>query len=257
MLGLKKKKLMNNIKKTINLIKKKKLTIGAWLQVSNADSAEIIGHANFDWVAIDFEHGTIKINELTNVIRALELGQKLTFVRIANKNPNVIGNILDSGARGLIVPNIESREEIESIIEKTFYPPIGKRGVGFSRANRFGEKINDYKNKQKDLIVIAMIESQKGYENLEDILRAKNLSGVFIGPYDLSASMNLLGKFENKKFKDTINKIIKVCKKYKKLCGIHVVENNSDLLKRRIKEGYKFIAYSTDTVILNSYKINL
>lgn len=248
---------MNNIKKTINRIKKKKLTIGAWLQVSNADSAEIIGNANFDWAAIDFEHGTTKVNELNNVIRALELGQTLTFVRVAHKNANFIGNILDSGAHGLIVPNIECREEIESIIEKTFYPPIAKRGVGFSRANRFGKKFNDYKSKQKDLIVIAMIESQKGYENLEDILSAKHLSGIFIGPYDLSASMNLMGKFESKKFKETINKILKICKKYKKLCGIHVVENNSELLKKRIKEGYKFIAYSTDAVILSSYKTNL
>lgn len=249
---------MNNIKKTINRIKKKKkLTIGAWLQVSNADSAEIIGYSNFDWAAIDFEHGTIKVNELNNVIRALELGQTLTFVRVANKNANFIGNILDSGAHGLIVPNIECREEIEKIIDKTFYPPIAKRGVGFSRANRFGKNINDYKSKQKDLIVIAMIESQKGYENLEDILRAKHLSGIFIGPYDLSASMNIMGKFESKKFKETINKILKICKKYKKLCGIHVVENNSELLKKRIKEGYKFIAYSTDAVILSSYKTNL
>jgi 2-dehydro-3-deoxyglucarate aldolase len=66
-----------------------------------------------------------------------------------------------------------------------------------------------------------------------------------------------MGKFESKKFKETINKILKICKKYKKLCGIHVVENNSELLKKRIKEGYKFIAYSTDAVILSSYKTNL
>ena len=246
---------MKKIDKTIIRIKKNQLTIGSWLQVCNADSAEIIANSNFDWAAIDLEHGTIPVSELTNIIRSLELGGTMPIVRMPNKSLDLLGNIWDAGIRGMIIPNIESADEIQSIINKSYYPPKNKRGIGFSRANQFGRKLKQYQKQEKNNIIIAMIECKKGFENLDDILKVKDLDGVFIGPYDLSASLGMFEKFENKEFKSVIKNILKKSVKNKKLCGIHIVENNKTILRNRIKEGYKFLAYSMDTVILKEYKI--
>ncbi|MDC0941542.1 aldolase/citrate lyase family protein [Candidatus Pelagibacter sp.] len=247
--------MIKRIETTLSKIKKNQLTIGSWLQVANADSAEIIANSNFDWAAIDLEHGTIPVSEITNIVRALELGGTLPIVRMKSKSLNSLGNIWDSGVRGMIIPNIETAKEIESIIDKSYYLPQNKRGIGFSRANQFGRKLKEYHQQQKKNIIFAMIESKKGLMNLDEILKVKNLDGVFIGPYDLSASLGLFEKFESKKFKSIVKSILKRSIKNKKLCGIHIVDNDKKILKSRIEEGYKFLAFSTDTVILKQYKI--
>ena len=97
-----------------------------------------------------------------------------------------------------------------------------------------------------------MIESIKGAENLDEILKVEGLDAIFIGPYDLSASIGKVGKFNNEKFKNLKNLIIKKCKDRKIACGVHVVEPDKKGLKMAIKEGYTFIAYSIDTVFLNT-----
>ena len=92
---------------------------------------------------------------------------------------------------------------------------------------------------------MAIIESKKGYENLEEIIKVKGLDCVFIGPYDLSASFNILGKFETTKFKKIISTIKNKCKTQKIPCGIHVVKPN--LIKlNKVKKEFQFIAYSID-----------
>ena len=96
------------------------------------------------------------------------------------------------------------------------------------------------------------IENINSVKRLENILSVKGLDAILIGPYDLSASMGLTGKFNNAKFKATVENIKKISKKYKVPCGIHVIEPNFNLIKKYIKQGYKFLPFSTDTVLLNT-----
>ena len=97
-----------------------------------------------------------------------------------------------------------------------------------------------------------MIENINSVNRLDKILSVKGLDAILIGPYDLSASMGITGKFENIKFKSTINEIKKVAKKNKVPCGIHIIEPNYQKLKKAIKQGYKFIPFAADTVLLNN-----
>ena len=99
-----------------------------------------------------------------------------------------------------------------------------------------------------------MIENQQGLKNLDKILDEKYLDGVFIGPYDLSASLDILGKFKDSKFKKSINEIKTKALKKKKLCGIHVVDYDVKQLKKRINEKFNFIAFSMDSVVMRSYE---
>ncbi len=250
---------MNRLKKINNIRKKLRSqnpSIGSWIQLPNASVAEIMGQSGFDWVAIDMEHGSVGTNLLPDLFRALELGNTLPLARIAQGKSKDIKEVLDAGAGGIIVPMIEDADQLREIREFSCWPPSGNRGVAFSRANLFGKYFNEYKKESQQPLLIAMIESELAIKNLESILSVKGLDAILIGPYDLSASMGITGQFQNKKFKQEINNILRLSRKYKIASGIHIIEPSKTQLKIKIKEGYSFIAYSLDSVML-SHTANL
>ena len=119
-------------------------SIGSWMQLSDASIAEIMGQSNYDWVAIDLEHGSIDISQLPDIFRALELGETLPLVRLAEGHPKDCKQALDAGAGGVIVPMVEDAGQLKLIKDFCRWPPSGRRGVGFSRANLFGKFFEDY-----------------------------------------------------------------------------------------------------------------
>ncbi|MDP7197467.1 MAG: aldolase/citrate lyase family protein, partial [SAR202 cluster bacterium] len=135
------------------------------------------------------------------------------------------------------------------------WPPAGKRGVGFSRANLFGKHFDEYKKEALEPLLVAQIEHIKAVNNLENILKVEGLDAIMVGPYDLSASMNITGEFDNRDFISIMGKILKQCKKYNIPCGDHIVQPDPKLLEKRIKQGYQFIAYSTDGIFLYSSSV--
>ena len=117
------------------------------------------------------------------------------------------------------MPNIKNEVELIKMRNLIYYPPIGKRGVGFSRENLFSKNFKKQAKKTKKPILIGMIENKEGVKNLKKILKVKGLDGILIGPYDLSTSLNITGKFENPLFKKTINQIKKLAKRGKSSRG--------------------------------------
>jgi 2-dehydro-3-deoxyglucarate aldolase len=147
---------------------------------------------------------------------------------------------------------ISSASQLQAIISECHWPPRGRRGVGFQRANVFGKFFDAYVEEAQESLVVAQIEHIDAVNNLEAIVKVEGLDAIMIGPYDLSASLGITGEFENKKYKDVLTKILEVCAKQKMPCGIHVVQPDTKMLEQRIREGYTFIAYGVDTVFLNN-----
>ena len=245
----------NNRSEMVSLIRNKlksgSISIGSWIQIPNSTVSEIMGNAGYDWVAIDMEHGSISLNQLPDIFRGLELGNTLPLVRLSEGTIYNCKAVLDAGAGGVIVPMIETAEQLIGVRNASCWPPTGNRGVGFSRANLFGKYFNDYIQEAQNPLLIAMIENVRALENLDEILQVTGLDAILIGPYDLSASLNVISKFDDESFIKAINYILLKCKEYAIPVGIHVVDPNIELLKSRIKEGYQFIAYSIDSVFLN------
>jgi 2-dehydro-3-deoxyglucarate aldolase len=245
---------MDRLKKIIQIrkdLKNELVSLGSWIQIPNSSVAEIIGQAGYDWVAVDLEHGSIGIHQLPDLFRSLELGDTLPLVRLAEGSEKACKQALDAGAGGVIVPMIESAEQLEKIRKYCCWPPSGKRGVGFSRANLYGKHFNDYSEEAQSPFLVAMIESLHAVDNLQDILQVDGLDAILIGPYDLSASMGLTGKFSNLNFNNVLNKIVSLSLSANIPYGIHIIEPSTENLKIRINEGYRFIAYSLDSVFLN------
>jgi len=228
-------------------------SIGSWMQIPNASLAEIMGAAGYDWVAVDLEHGSISQESLPDIFRALELGGTLPLARVANGFPKECKQALDAGAAGIIVPMIETREQALAAHASCCWPPLGKRGVGYSRANLFGKNFNSYaKDESQKPLFVVMIEHINGVENLADILSIKGIDAVLIGPYDLSASMGMTGQFNSKEFKKAIQLVLQTTSKYKVPCGFHQVSPNTKELDSLVRLGYTFIAYGIDAVFLNT-----
>jgi len=225
-------------------------SIGSWMQIPHSSVAEIMGHAGYDWVAVDLEHGSISIHQLPDLFRALELGGTLPLARVAHGQIKDCKQALDAGAGGLIIPMVESAAQLFEVKEACCWPPSGKRGVGFSRANLFGKQFDSYAEEAQGPLLVAMIEHIFAIDNLVEILQVNGLDAILIGPYDLSASMGLTAKFESDEFLNAMIRIRSVCNRYNIPCGVHVVNPEPLILKQRISEGYRFIAYSIDAVFL-------
>lgn len=234
-------------------LKSGEVSIGSWMQISNSSIAEIMGDSNFEWVAVDLEHGSFSNEMLPDLFRALELGNTLPLVRLAEGKPKDCKQALDAGAAGVIIPMVESKGQLIDIVQSCKWPPSGIRGVGFSRANLFGKYFIDYMEfEAQNPIIIAMIENINAVNQLEDILDVEGLDAILIGPYDLSASMEITGMFDNPEFNKALDQIKKIAKKKNIPVGLHIVEPDIELLKKRIDEGYRFVAFSIDAVLLRS-----
>ncbi|MBF0340492.1 MAG: 2,4-dihydroxyhept-2-ene-1,7-dioic acid aldolase [Magnetococcales bacterium] len=227
-------------------------SIGSWMQIPHPSVAEIMGNAGYDWVAVDMEHGAVAVHQLPDLFRALELGNTLPMARIAHGQPKDCKQALDAGAGGIIVPMIESAEQLISVRDACRWPPAGKRGVGFSRANLFGKHFEEYREEAQAPLLVAMIEHHRAVDHLEAILDVDGLDAILIGPYDLSASMGLTAQFDHPDFSATLEKIRTLAAAKAIPAGVHVVAPSPEQLQQRLGEGYRFLAYSIDAVMLNS-----
>lgn len=234
-------------------LKNGQLSLGTWMQIPSPEIAEILTHQSFDWVALDTEHGVFSEEQIIKCIKSIELGNALPFVRVGEKDEKAIKTALEAGARGIIIPMIDSAEQLRECISYCLYPPQGKRGVGFSRANLFGEHFDtSLESHNKSLVIVAQIESVEAVENLDKILLVEGLDAIMVGPFDLSASMGQVGQFENIKFKTTIEQISKKVKESNVRMGIHIVRPNLEDLKKVISNENHFVAYGIDALFISA-----
>jgi len=208
-----------------NKIKKKFFTVGGWITIGSPIIAEIFSRAGFDWVVVDLEHSVIGLEMAGDLIRTIDLCGATPLVRLTSNNPDQIKRVMDAGAQGIIVPNVNTKEIAIQAVAATRYAPLGFRGVGLGRAQGFGVKFAEYFEWQKTApIVIAMIEHKDALTNIDEILNVPGLDGFLVGPYDLSASLGVPGDFKNPIFTNALNGILESGLRKKCIVGIHIVE---------------------------------
>ncbi len=240
-------------------LKNKRPTLGTWLQIPSPDVAEIIGRMGYDWAAVDMEHGAFTRAMLPDLFRALERWGTQPFVRLVEATKSEIKAALDSGARGLIFPMIESRAQLDEAIAYSLYPggtefPGGARGVGFSRANGssldFDAHLHPQNGLGRDIVLVAQIEHVRAVPELDGIFSHPRLDAYMVGPYDLSASMDLTGRFDEPAYLKVLETIREKAEQHGMPRGYHVVAPDPAALDAKIKEGYSFLAYGIDALFL-------
>jgi 2-dehydro-3-deoxyglucarate aldolase len=228
-----------------------KTTLGTWLTIPHQSVVEILGTAGFDWITLDLEHASIDFETAFNLIGHIQGNGMKAFVRVSKNEEVVIKKVLDAGADGIIVPMVNSAADVQKLINYTYYPPHGKRGVGLNRAQNYGLGFKEYQEKlKKEIIVIAQIEHIDAINNLEDILAFDELDATLIGPYDLSASLNLPGQYDQDIVLEALKKYEQICEQKGKTKGAHVIQSDPSFLVDKLNLGYSFLAYSLDFFFL-------
>lgn len=228
------------------------LNVGAWMSTGNQEVAEsMLSSFSYQWLCVDLEHTSITEAQASTLFLVCDKFKTAGFARLGSHNYVEGRRMLDLGASGVIVPVVEDAGKFEDLSSHFYYPPRGKRGAGLYRANLWGKDFEKYSTSFEPK-VIAQIETVAGIENVEKIASSKNIGGLFLGPYDLSASLGRPGDFESKDFKSCVDRIIEVGRKHKLELGAHVVMPDVVEFKKRIEQGFTRIALGTDTQLIRS-----
>jgi staphyloferrin B biosynthesis citrate synthase len=166
---------------------------GAVINIAHPIMVEVVCEAGADFLFLDFEHGLRDYNDIGQAIIAAELHKVPTLVRLGERSANLVERMLDAGASGFLFPHVETAEEAAELVSWCRYKPLGVRGSGFARAS-ISYKGNEYERRQqasKDVVCIMIVESLKGKENLSKILAVEGVTGVAIGPGDISMELGL------------------------------------------------------------------
>jgi 2-keto-3-deoxy-L-rhamnonate aldolase RhmA len=219
--------------------------LGTIVSLPSPEVSELLSLVGFDWLFIDMEHGALSIGDAQRMIQAVK-NDCSTMIRIADNNPILIKQALDIGADGIIVPLVNSAHEAREAVASARYPPLGKRSVGIARAHDYGLNFADYiQRANRSVAVIIQIEHQEAIHNLDDILAVDGIDGVFIGPYDLSGSMNRLGDVFSDPVQEAITMVKSACAQ--KGIPVGLFMQQPDRLAAELASGTRFVAVGTDT----------
>jgi len=225
--------------------------LGAWIMIGHPTVAEVYAGEGFDWIAVDMEHTATDIRAFHEIAVAVKGSGCDLLARLHSCDAVQAKQVLDAGANGIIVPLVNSPECARKAGSIASFPPHGERGAAFSRASDFGRNFRSYFDSHNDnVIVVIMLEHVDALANLDGILETPGLSAVFIGPYDLSASMGLAGQLDHPDVRAAQQQILDACRRHGVPAGMHVVPVDPEQVQQRIEEGYRFIACSMDTELL-------
>jgi len=226
-----------------------KIYFGSWLTQPSDAIAEIMAKSGyFDWLTVDTEHSSITINQAEDMIRIIQLSKIEAYVRLSENSPVLIKRVLDAGANGIIVPMVNSAEDVKKAKEACFYPPRGKRGVGLGRAQNYNPLgFREYKERlEPSTKIIIQIEHIEAVKKIDEIFSVGGIFGYFIGPYDLSASLGRPGDFECREVGEALKIVKEAGFRHRVRAGYHIIEPNPEEITNKKREGYEIIGVSLD-----------
>ena len=236
----------NNLKK---IFAEGKAALGTFTVCNAPELVEILGITGFDFVVIDAEHGPLGPESALSLIRAAELRGITPIVRIPSSMESTILHMLDIGAHGIQVPQVNDPDTAKAIVHRSMYHPTGRRGVAFARANDYGkmdmEEYFKYENSQ--VMIVAHCENTIGLENIDAICQIPEIDVIFLGPYDMSQSMGIPGQVTHPRIQEAAKKVIETTKKYGKVAGIYA--GSGEIAKERAAQGFQYITVGMDTIL--------
>ena len=174
---------------------------------------EIFGAAGFDYVAIDTEHAAHSPVTVRAMLQAAAGTAAVAIVRLLRLNAGEIGRFLDLGAAGVLCPFVNTAEEASSLVAACRYPPLGTRSWGPRRAAGYGVENGDYETLAfESIICLAMIETAEAVANIDEIAAVEGLTGVVVGPIDLSISLGARQDYESERYVEAVARVREACR---------------------------------------------
>ncbi|MDI7258631.1 MAG: aldolase/citrate lyase family protein [Thermodesulfobacteriota bacterium] len=238
-----------------NRLKEGKAIIGCTMQLNAPELVEICGLVGFDFVFVDAEHGPLSEREVQYLVTAADAAGISSLVRVPSNDPRVILRFMDVGASGVVVPDIESRDEVLRVVRAVKYVPDGSRGLSSTRSAWYGQKMSlgDYTKFSNDKsIVICQVESKEGVEHVEEIVSVDLLDGIIIGTTDLSNSLGVAGQRNSPILNEAVKHVIEKARAAGKPYGAVVRPGESP--KQYVNEGYQILLGSGNGFFISSAK---
>ncbi|RJT42814.1 4-hydroxy-2-oxovalerate aldolase [Mesorhizobium waimense] len=229
----------------------KKSLIGSFAAIPHAVAVEVMAQSGLDFLCIDWEHAQMSRGMIENMVRAADLHQVPAMVRVPGHQPEAIAAVLDSGAQGVLVPRISTAAQAEAAVKACRYPPQGERGVGPGRAAGYGYRIPEYIAEANARTVVAVqVETAEGLANIEAIAAVEGVDVIFVGPGDLSVSIDAIGAQGADKLNAAIRTIIGVTIAHGRTAGIFCASPQP--VGQWAAIGASFFILASDTMFLGA-----
>lgn len=224
-----------------------KVALGLWCNLVDPLAVEAIASLGPDYVCIDMQHGEADAGSLVGLLQAVVAGGALPIVRVPSNEGAMIGRALDAGARGVVVPLVETGEEAARAVNSCHYPPMGNRSYGPFRA-RYSARSSDPAQLEQAACIV-MVETRSGLDRVEEIASTSGLAAVYVGPSDLSLALGLPPRStEHPTFLDALDKILAACARNRVTAGIQCADAGS--ARRAIEQGFKMVTVTSDLTVL-------
>jgi 2-dehydro-3-deoxyglucarate aldolase/4-hydroxy-2-oxoheptanedioate aldolase len=186
--------------------------------------AKILEAAGIDFAFIDMEHGAFSHTEVADLVTWFKATPLAVFVRVPVGTYPFIARVLETGAAGVMIPNVDTAAQARAAVEAAKFRPLGRRGVSFASAVNDYVDVDDLPPYMREMnaqtIVICQIESAEGLEQADDIAATDGVNILWLGQYDLTASLGIVGEFEHPRFQEAVKHVIATAHRHGKLAGI-------------------------------------
>lgn len=240
-----------------------KKLLGTFSHIGSELGMECLGVTGLDFAIVDNEHACFETETTCKLVRSGDVHDFPVIARVREISRPAIMKLLDTGASGLLIPNVESLEDAKKVVQYGKFPPIGKRGFSGTRMGTWGnvypsdqpmETCMDVYNRWAMLFL--QCETASCLEQIEEIAALEGVDGIFIGPYDLSISLGIPGQFDAPIFQAAVQRVLAACKAAGKY-SIMYCGTQKDVI-RYFRMGFDAVTYCLDTgILINAYKNEL
>lgn len=234
--------------------------IGTFFELGSESVIEALGRTGLDFLIIDNEHGPFEAERSADFVRAAELAGIAPLARIRETSRPAVLKLLDVGAQGIIVPDVHSADQVRTLVDYAKFAPLGKRGFCPTRKDGWGfgypataDIGTNMEYCNAETLLIPQCETVGCLENIETIAAMEGVDGIFIGPFDLSISMGIPGRFEHPDFLGALGRIRDACRKAGKFTIYFTV--HEDKVADGFRFGFDAMTYSLDArVFIQAYR---
>ena len=232
-----------------NAIRSGTATLGTFIGAASPLTAEVCAAAGVDWVLLDLEHGAGGEEQVRDVVPAAGSYGVPTVVRVESAARIRMGRVLDSGAAGIMLPRMNTADEVSEAVRHLRYPPAGDRGVAtYNRACRFGLDPGALDRANSEVLGVIQIESAAAVGNAEAIAAMDGVDVLFVGPRDLSHDLGVPGDLTAPAFTEAIEHVLAAGRRHGKACGLLVTDGAA--AARRLEQGWSFVGIGSDSTLL-------
>jgi len=231
---------------------------GTFTHIGGGTAVECLGLAGLDFVVIDTEHGPFSVQDAMELIRAAELRGMTPVVRVQDYSRPSLHKMLNCGAKAIIIPCMESVEEVKLLVEQGKFYPRGKHCFPYSRNSCWGQEssghLTEFFNKNNEnTLLVPQCETIGFLDHIDEIMAIDGVDGVFVGPFDLTTDMGIPGEFTAPRYLEARKRILKACHDNGKFAWIF--SPDSLAAQKNVADGFDGAAISMDTVVYtNAFK---